>query len=101
MDELLAQLKSYLGAVKPSMYAWLLPSYDLKKLDDLAASGAFPSMSGLASSFMYAIYFNLARYLLTLALFKVILKFPPLRSSHITDKKISIYCPLPINSRSP
>ena len=71
MDELVTQLKKVLSNVKPSMYASLIPPYDPRSLDQLATENIFPSLSGLANAAVYVIYFNVARYLLTLAVFKV------------------------------
>ena len=61
----------YIRNIRPSQYAFLFPLYDRSKLDELALTGRFPSISGLQSSLLVAAVLGMSRLILTYTIMKV------------------------------
>lgn len=58
----------------PSDYSWLLPTSELMtvaKLDRLASTGDYPSLTGLSDSLVYCLLLGLIRFVLQHLLLKV------------------------------
>eukprot|EP01038_Epipyxis_sp_PR26KG_P005921 gene5921-8166_t len=69
-DELVILIVSSLPVIPPSTYSYVLPISTIENIDQLAISGIFPSIRGLAPAFLYALLFGILRMIL----FSIVLK---------------------------